>query len=177
MTAPATRRLVQQLLNYDLPALSEDILKTVYQELVDPATRRDLSEFYIPDWPAERMLRQTLTSNPKQTVLDPACGSGTFLYTAARRKRQALGNSPATLDHIVQTITGIDVHPLAAIVPGTNFLLGLRDLLKKTWPARPTLGSCNHRLSTGTMSHLLVCWLYCSCTTPIWKVTRAPIGS
>jgi hypothetical protein len=43
---------------YDLGAIREDLLKELYQELVDPETRHDLGEFYTPDWLAELTLRQ-----------------------------------------------------------------------------------------------------------------------
>jgi hypothetical protein len=34
--------------SYDLAAINEDLLKGLYQELVDPETRHDLGEFYTP---------------------------------------------------------------------------------------------------------------------------------
>jgi hypothetical protein len=44
------RWLFSLLQNYNLRELSEDVLKSLYQELVDPETRHDLGEFYTPDW-------------------------------------------------------------------------------------------------------------------------------
>ncbi|MEA3345443.1 MAG: hypothetical protein U9Q78_04250, partial [Chloroflexota bacterium] len=44
------RQLLSLLQNYNLRELSEDVLKSLYQELVDPATRHDLGEYYTPDW-------------------------------------------------------------------------------------------------------------------------------
>jgi hypothetical protein len=64
-------------------------------------------------------------------VLDPACGSGTFLYLAIREKRERLGDSSETLKHVLGSIYGADVHPLAVIVAKTNYILALGDLLKK----------------------------------------------
>lgn len=86
-----SRKLINQLANYNLRELSEDILKSLYQELVDPETRHDLGEYYTPDWLAQRMVEHILDDNPSACVLDPACGSGTFLYMAIRFKRHALG--------------------------------------------------------------------------------------
>lgn len=43
------RLLFSLLQNYRLRELSEDVLKSLYQELVDPETRHDLGEFYTPD--------------------------------------------------------------------------------------------------------------------------------
>ena len=75
---------------YDLRAVREDLLKELYQELVDPQTRHDLGEFYTPDWLAELTLRKAgfppdkTADATNASILDPSCGSGTFLFTAVR---------------------------------------------------------------------------------------------
>ena len=123
------RELINQLGNYDLRGLPEDVLKGLYQELVDPAERHELGEFYTPDWLAERMTRKMLCGNDSASVLDPACGSGTFLAMAIRHKRTALGDSTATLEHILENVVGVDVHPLAVITAKVNYLLALGQLV------------------------------------------------
>jgi len=124
-------RLVSLLLTYHLRGLSEDVLKSLYQELVDPRTRHDLGEYYTPDWLAARMVRRLLEEDPTVRLLDPACGSGTFLYQAVREKRERLGDSPETLEHILTGVVGIDIHPLAVIIARTNYLLALGDLIRR----------------------------------------------
>jgi len=125
------RLLTSLLNNYNLRELSEDVLKSLYQELVDPKTRHDLGEFYTPDWLAHRIVRQLIDTNEKGSFLDPSCGSGTFLYLTIREKRIRLRDSKETLEHILDSIFGIDIHPLAVIVAKTNYILALGDLLKK----------------------------------------------
>jgi hypothetical protein len=125
------RLLLGLLRNYNLRELSEDVLKSLYQELVDPKTRHDLGEYYTPDWLAARMVARLLKEQPKAFVLDPACGSGTFLYQAVRQKRTLLGDSLETLAHIQDAVVGVDIHPLAVIVAKTNYVLALGDLLRK----------------------------------------------
>lgn len=126
-----SKKLINQLANYNLKELSEDILKSLYQELVDPETRHDLGEYYTPDWLAQKMVEHILKDNPSASVLDPSCGSGTFLYMAVRHKRHELGFKKDTLEHIIENVVGIDIHPLAVIIAKTNYLLALGDLLKK----------------------------------------------
>lgn len=133
------RWLFSLLQNYRLVELSEDVLKSLYQELVDPETRHDLGEFYTPDWLAERMVDKLLSRKPKGSVLDPACGSGTFLYLTIKKKRERLGDSPETLDHVLASVYGIDIHPLAVIVSKTNYLLALGELLKRRRPGVITI--------------------------------------
>jgi hypothetical protein len=125
------RPLLGLLRNYNLRELSEDVLKSLYQELVDPKTRHDLGEYYTPDWLAGRMVHKLLKEQPRATMLDPACGSGTFLYQAVREKRNRLGDAPETLEHILNAVVGVDIHPLAVIVAKINYVLALGDLLRK----------------------------------------------
>ena len=127
----AVRGLMSLFGNYDLGQLTEDVLKSLYQELVSAEMRHELGEFYTPDWLAHRIIRKLLDSNPKGKVLDPACGSGTFLYLAIREKKERLGESVDTLRHILDSVYGIDVHPLAIIITKTNYLLALGTLLKR----------------------------------------------
>jgi len=126
-----SRRLYNLLANYNLREISEDVLKSLYQELVDPVTRHDLGEYYTPDWLAHMIVRTLLDRNPEGSVLDPACGSGTFLYLTVREKRDRLGDSSKTLRHILDSVAGVDIHPLAVIVAKTNYILALGDLLTR----------------------------------------------
>jgi len=126
-----SKKLLSLLVRYNLKELSEDVLKALYQELVDPEARHDLGEYYTPDWLARRMVKKTLAENSRASVLDPACGSGTFLYMTIKHKRDSLGNSGETLEHILENVVGIDIHPLAVIISKTNYLLALGDLFKK----------------------------------------------
>ena len=119
------------LKNYNLRELSEDVLKALYQELVDPETRHDLGEYYTPDWLAHRLVRRLLKDKPEGLIFDPSCGSGTFLYMAIREKRRLLRDSTRTLNHIIQAVFGVDVHPLAVIIAKTNYVLALGDLIEK----------------------------------------------
>jgi SAM-dependent methyltransferase len=120
------------LRRYDLSSLDEDVMKSLYQELVDPAERHDLGEYYTPDWLAEYMLKDLLGENAEAKILDPACGSGTFLFMAIELKKELVRLKGADLlEHIVGNVVGIDVHPLAVIVSKANYLLGLGALINE----------------------------------------------
>jgi methylase of polypeptide subunit release factors len=124
------RKLLSLIRNYDFSELSEDVLKSLYQELVDPETRHDLGEYYTPDWLAHRIVLRLIEQNEKGFFLDPACGSGTFLYFVIKEKRKKLSDTVETLEHILSSVVGIDIHPLAVITAKANYLLALGDLLK-----------------------------------------------
>ena len=125
--------LLQEIYVYDLDKIGEDVLKELYQELVDPDVRKLLGEFYTPDWLAEHMIEQVLQKNAELSVMDPSCGSGTFLFKTIQYKIDALLNKgwekPKILEHIIENVIGFDVHPLAVIISKTNYLLALKELL------------------------------------------------
>lgn len=135
--------LVKRLAEYDpgtlelAPENARDLLKKLYHYLLPREIRHDLGEYYTPDWLAERLIIQTLGSdlgNATRRVLDPACGSGTFLVVLIKhiRERAVRNNrSPAeTLELILRNVVGIDLNPLAVIAARTNYLLALGDLLR-----------------------------------------------
>jgi len=129
-TQKITSRLANLLFTYRLRELSEDVLKELYQALVDPKDRHDLGEYYTPDWLAARMCNALLSESGEDAVLDPACGSGTFLYQAIQHKKRHLPATRQSLERILGSVVGIDIHPLAVIVAKMNVLLALGDLLK-----------------------------------------------
>lgn len=114
---------------FDLSQITEDILKEVYQELVDPESRHALGEYYTPDWLAD--LTFEILQYSKGRVLDPACGSGSFLLAAIRRKKAQRLKGRPLLDFALNSIVGIDVHPLAVLMSKANIVLALADEFRK----------------------------------------------
>jgi methylase of polypeptide subunit release factors len=111
---------------YDFRHLQGDILKELYQGLVDPQSRHDLGEYYTPDWLAELTL-ETIGYRGGR-LLDPACGSGSFLYAAARRLRDETRLTSGMLVQVaLESLIGIDVHPVAVLMTKANLLLSLRE--------------------------------------------------
>jgi N-6 DNA methylase len=67
------------------PVPSRDLLKKFYPQLFPKSVRRDLGEYYTPDWLAEHVLKKFgYEGDPDKRILDPACGSGTFLVMAIK---------------------------------------------------------------------------------------------
>jgi len=137
----ALRRLMGDLANYSLvtldvdPEETRDLLKKLYQNLMPKKLRHALGEYYTPDWLAERLLNQLgYKGIPSERLLDPACGSGTFLVLAIKRIRDYADEKRlrpgAALEQILGNIVGFDLNPLAVITARTNYLLALGDLLE-----------------------------------------------
>ncbi len=140
--ADAVRALVRALNEFE-PATgslgvgeARDILKSLYQYLVPKRLRHDLGEYYTPDWLAERVLDEVgYTGDPASRLLDPACGSGTFLVLAMQRALLAGADAGLTraklASGILHNIQGFDLNPLAVIAARTNYLMMLGGLARE----------------------------------------------
>lgn len=122
-------RIAQQAKRFKLDAIDADVLKGLYESLIDPAQRHDLGEYYTPDWLAARICKALIDKPLDQRVIDPACGSGTFLFHALRRlvdAAEAQKMPPADIVTLAgEKVAGIDVHPVAVIFARATWLLAL----------------------------------------------------
>jgi SAM-dependent methyltransferase len=136
----ALRRLIGDLANYSLvtldvdPEETRDLLKQLYQNLMPRELRHALGEYYTPDWLADRLLNQLgYKGDPRVRLLDPACGSGTFLVLAIKRvhayAEEKMLPPAQVLEQVLENLVGFDLNPLAVISARTNYLLALGDLL------------------------------------------------
>jgi hypothetical protein len=128
---PVWERMIAQIETYDLNRLHQDVLQGVYQELVDPTDRHDLGEYYTPDWLSERVVSELLPDAGYVKVLDPACGSGSFLR-AAITHFLARDKSPdgERLTRVLHHVVGIDVHPLAVVIARATYMLALGPVIQ-----------------------------------------------
>jgi type I restriction-modification system DNA methylase subunit len=115
------------------PNVTRDLLKKLYQYLVPQEVRHRLGEYYTPDWLAELVINEVgYDGNTLKSVLDPACGSGTFLVLAIQKAKEhgAKDKWPPLeiAKRIVSSIWGFDLNPLAVIAARTNYLFALGDL-------------------------------------------------
>ncbi|MGC9086432.1 MAG: Eco57I restriction-modification methylase domain-containing protein [Thermoproteota archaeon] len=129
------------------PEYTRDLLKRLYQNLVPKKIRHDLGEYYTPDWLAELVLNEvgiTLENMDKISeeendaiaplnlrVLDPACGSGTFLVLAMKRFREYAEEhylKDVLANYLLKNVVGFDLNPLAVLAARTNYLLTIADL-------------------------------------------------
>ena len=78
----------------------------------------------------------------EQRVLDPACGSGAFLFHAIRRLLAAADaqglDTPAALQRCIEKVVGIDIHPVAVQIARVTYLLALGEERLRD-PNRPQL--------------------------------------
>lgn len=126
---PVFRIIAAKIEEYDFTNVQEDILKGVYQELIDLETRHALGEYYTPDWLCERVIH-AMPITERSRILDPACGSGSFLRAAVAHLRTNFPGLSAS--DIAKNVVGIDIHPLSVQIAKTTMLLALGELLQTT---------------------------------------------
>jgi hypothetical protein len=104
------RRLTDQLSAYDWASLTDDVLGSIFERLIPRDQQHLLGQFYTPRPVADLRVASTIDGD-RPFVIDPACGSGTFLMSAY--SYLAYG---AHLSHeeLLSIIWGLDVSPFAA---------------------------------------------------------------
>jgi len=139
----AIRALLAQLSVYRFDTIkktarSRDVLRDFYQDLVPEGLRKSLGEFYTPDWLVEHAVNKLDYTDDQwleARLLDPTCGSGSFLLEVIEQKRraaQAAGwDAGRTTDMLVTTVWGFDLNPLAVQSSRVNFLIAMADLLQQ----------------------------------------------
>ncbi|MFD9925303.1 N-6 DNA methylase [[Kitasatospora] papulosa] len=123
------RTMARRLSRFAWANVEHDVLKVLYESVISTETRKAQGEYYTPDWLAEHMVNEVIEDPLNQRVLDPACGSGTFLFHSVRRYLRAaedagkpLGES---LDGLTEHVAGIDLHPVAVTLARVTYLLAI----------------------------------------------------
>jgi hypothetical protein len=129
---------------FDFSPLRGDILGNLYQSYFDPETRLALGEFYTPPEVVDFILDAVGYAGPQVIVsrlLDPACGSGTFLVHALAKYLDASqGQEPATiLKGLVGglRVVGFDINPFACLMAQVNYAAQILPLFSQALQQDP----------------------------------------
>jgi len=148
--------MLQVLYGLDTASLTTDVFREIYQNVLPPGIRKSLGEFYTSDYIVDKVLdaagldaaaaqelyerwkksQKSGKSEEKPIVLDPACGSGSFLVKVVDRLFKALMASDGTssrcssdiLKFLQDVVVGIDVNPFAVEMARLNLALKLSDV-------------------------------------------------
>ncbi|MBL8906933.1 MAG: N-6 DNA methylase, partial [Rhizobiales bacterium] len=127
------RRIMTHVGRFRLRETKSDVLKILYESLIDRSERHGLGEYYTPDWLAAKIVRRAVERPIEQRVLDPACGSGTFLFHAVRNflaeAEEAGLAEAARAGEATAHIAGMDIHPVAVIIARVTYLLAIAPAL------------------------------------------------
>ena len=125
------RKVIQAIKAIRAPSIRHDLIGRVYHESLPYETRKRLATFYTKPIAGELLAGLTI-DRWDQTVIDPACGSGTLLVAAYRRKEQLFSETKQDSlvnfedrirlhDKFTQNdITGIDIMPFSCHLTAVN---------------------------------------------------------
>jgi hypothetical protein len=147
-------RMVARIAQYSMAAVCNappaDLVKPLYRQLVPAAVRQRRGEYYTPDWLADHVLdRIGYEGDPQVRLIDPACGSGTFLVRALAR---VLGGVSSAADRegmrrlsakVLQNVVGFDLDPLAVMAARLNYLAAAGRLLAADQDIEIPVRRCN----------------------------------
>ena len=141
--------LIAEVNKYEWQAPNRDILKNLYHAVIPRNIRHDFGEYYTPDWLARAVCEEVMDARWRRetiamavanqvsgpAVLDPSCGSGTFLFHATQLlleeagKHPELADSPQAQVEIVSAlVAGMDLHPVAVELSKTTKMLAFGEL-------------------------------------------------
>ncbi|GFO97224.1 restriction/modification enzyme [groundwater metagenome] len=142
----ALAKVLYALYKFDFSKIIGDPLGDLYQKYFDRETRKALGEFYTPKEVVEYIVDAVDYRGRgivDKRLLDPACGSGTFLVDALKKyleEAKPLAEEKGW-DFVLSKlcneyhIVGFDIHPFATIMAQIQFMLVLipkyKEALKK----------------------------------------------
>lgn len=129
------RRILGHVRRFRLDEVQTDVLKVLYESLIDRDERHGLGEYYTPDWLAAKIVWQAVERPVEQKVLDPACGSGTFLFHAVRNFLASAEEGDMDVanraSEATDYVAGMDIHPVAVIIARVTYLLALGPVIAR----------------------------------------------
>ncbi len=139
-------KTLKRLNVFDFKNVNRDILGRVYEEYLSKEERKKLGEFYTPIEIVNYILDYVGFSPERdigdKKIIDPACGSGTFLTEIVERiiryylqKFNKLfadeldsDEAKIVMDTILENVYGMDINPFAIHISEMNLLFRIIDL-------------------------------------------------
>ncbi|SEL61347.1 Eco57I restriction-modification methylase domain-containing protein [Haloferax larsenii] len=147
--SPATRErfsravahVIFSVLKFDFSAVEGDPLGDLYQRYFDPETRKALGEFYTPQEVVDYIMDGVGYDMGihDERLIDPSCGSGTFLVEAVERYIEDVeryNDDPDWEEHLTKLCTrphivGLDIHPFAVLMAQIRFMVAILPKYKE----------------------------------------------
>ena len=141
------------------PKSVRDLFKGLYMSFTPASVRLALGEYYTPDWLASHVMDEACWK-PQQSLLDPTCGSGTFILEALKRRLE-IAPADTNADELLKGIYGFDLNPLAVLTAKASVVVFISDRFSPQKPvqlpvfladaintANPVDGTYEHSLLT-----------------------------
>ncbi|MBM4026314.1 MAG: SAM-dependent DNA methyltransferase [Planctomycetes bacterium] len=102
----AWRGVLREIESVDFRVVSSDVVGRIFQKLIGPTERHRFGQHFTGD-DAVDLINGFCIRSASDTVLDPACGSGSFLVRAYYRKRHLDPSRPHL--HLLGDLFGCDI--------------------------------------------------------------------
>ena len=131
---PLMQTLARRIARFNWKDAPADVAAILYETVIPPEERRQLGEYYTPDWLASAIVKETVNDPLSQRVLDPACGSGAFIAAAVKHFVEASKQDSATNPRETSTNCGTPS-------PGSTFTPWQSTLARTAWilAAKPVI--------------------------------------
>jgi len=143
---PILVRILAEMMQFNYATREIDLIGKLYEKSLDTTTRKLLGQFYTDPFLVKYMLGKLEGFDESKRILDPACGSGTFLNESANILHEKMMNkgysSNDIYPFIFQALHGFDIDPFAVQLSAIKLLL---MNLKKSAP-QPNLVHCDSLL-------------------------------
>ncbi|MCL1466286.1 HsdM family class I SAM-dependent methyltransferase [Argonema galeatum] len=155
----ALQRLILRFNAYDFSGLSEEILGDIYQAFLPTAKRKRLGEFYTPPSIVDWLLEQTIFSHGDGKLLDPSCGSGSFLVRYVHRCLEDAKTRGLSQDEVLQelqtNVWGFDLNPFAAFISHFQLMWAMLRFKPVTEPPNINVYNINSLLKDADLVPIL----------------------
>ena len=121
---PHWRALIDQIHEFDFSKLDYEVIGNIFERLISPEERHKFGQFYTRPEVVD-LINSFCIQTGYETVMDPACGGGTFLVRAYARKREL---APCRKHgELLTDLYGVDISHFATHLTTIN--LATRDLI------------------------------------------------
>jgi type I restriction-modification system DNA methylase subunit len=127
MSVDDWRSLSEQTDAFDFTQINYEVIGQIFEGLLSTTERHKFGQHYTRSEVVD-LINTFCVRDAKATVLDPACGGGTFLVRAYQRKSD-LSNSKLTHQRLISSLYGLDISAYPAHLTTVN--LATRDLIEE----------------------------------------------
>nr|WP_147664606.1 N-6 DNA methylase [Candidatus Prometheoarchaeum syntrophicum]QEE17722.1 N-6 DNA Methylase [Candidatus Prometheoarchaeum syntrophicum] len=117
------KHIIHLLNRYDFSKINIDIIGRIFEQLIPPKERHIFGQYFTSPDIIDLILAYT-HSHEDDYILDPSCGTGTFLVRSYHYKKMM--NSMLSHDDILEKIWGIDISKFPCTLSTIN--LAIRNL-------------------------------------------------
>ena len=150
------REIARVVERFDWTQNPTEVAPTLYQNVITQEERKRLGEYYTPRWLAQEITETVVDAPLDQRVLDPSCGSGTFIETAVNRILNHAGKLSATekLRKLQENVVGNDIHPVAVQLAKATWVMAAAKTIRAARKEDPDSGTVSAPIYLGDSMQL-----------------------